>query len=67
MTKRVEFGVRAPVAGPLASVEAVNRIAHGAFVITSGAAIVWITILTSPLGSRCNRQAERQEGAREKG
>jgi probable F420-dependent oxidoreductase len=27
MTKRVEFGVRAPVAGPLASVDAVNRIA----------------------------------------
>lgn len=26
--KRVEFGVRAPVAGPLASVEAVNRIAR---------------------------------------
>ena len=24
MTERVEFGVRAPVAGPLASVEAVN-------------------------------------------
>src|SRR5215213_6025098 len=41
-----------------------NRIADCTFIVPSvTAAIIWITILriASPLGSRCNRQAERQD------
>jgi hypothetical protein len=41
------------------TIEPVDRIAHGSFVVTSIAAIAGIPV--SPLGSRCNRQAEREK------
>jgi hypothetical protein len=41
------------------TIEPVDRITHGSFVVTSIAAIAGIPV--SPLGSRCNRQAEREK------
>jgi hypothetical protein len=54
----IEGAVRVALEVFCETIEPVNGVAHRSSVISSRAAIAGITI--SPLGSRCNRQAERE-------